>query len=348
MHLASRLLLAAFALQASHGLAETSVAVSKGSSRNIPKRPLIDTASDSGPLAELLDVQHRVQIALASTESALVALECNGEAASGIIVSPTGLVMTAAHVVLEHGEMPKTGRRMKVFCASGFRTMGTALGADTAADAGMLQLDGERRDWPCVPLAKGNKAEVQVGDWCFALGHPGGLDTSRGPVLRVGKILKTTANSLQTDCVLMGGDSGGPLFDVEGALIGIHSQIWEGRDQNVHVSLAPFLRHWQAMRESQIISTWGQGHGGYLGIATRLSEGDRLEVADVAPGSPAALAGLRTGDTIESADGRRMTTREQFTNSISNRSAGDHMVLVINNRSGNRIVTVTLTGRPEE
>ncbi len=305
-------------------------------------------ASSKGPLTELLEVQRKVQAMLPQVSPALVALESGGEAASGIIVTPDGLILTAAHVVLAHGTVPEVGRRMKVFFADGRRGMSTALGANTTADAGMLKLDGERKDWPFVALGRGGKTKVAAGDWCFALGHPGGLDQQRGPVLRVGKILKTTANSLQSDCVLMGGDSGGPLFNLNGDIIGIHSQIWEGRDQNVHVSLAPFFRHWEAMLGAQIISTWGQGNGGWLGIATRLGGAQKLEVADVVADSPAARAGMRAGDTIVAADGREMTSREMFTEIIGTRSAGDHVVLLLRNRTGEHVVTIKLVGKPDE
>jgi hypothetical protein len=89
-----------------------------------------------------------------------------------------------------------------------------------------------------------------------------------------------------------------PRFLVMGQVIGIHSQIWENRDQNVHVSMAPFLRSWEAMQASQVIKTWGVGAGGYLGVATRMSDAVELEVADVIDGSPAQKAGVRVGDVI--------------------------------------------------
>lgn len=298
-------------------------------------------------LQDLLTVQKEIQSTLPVVRPALVALETSDGAASGVIVTPEGLVLTAAHVVSDPQRHPLPGLRVKVFLSNGQQVTGKALGMDVATDAAMIQLAGGRKDWPFVPLMRGD-VQAKTGDWCFALGHPGGYDRRRGDVLRVGKILKTTANSLQTDCVLMGGDSGGPLFNLHGELVGIHSQIWEGRDQNVHVSLAPFLRSWDTMKESEIVRVWGQGSGGWLGLATRSSVEGKIEVADVASNSPAARAGLRSGDTLVSVDKRTVTSQSQFSAAISSRAAGDSVVILVRNRSGDRIVTVKLAQRPDE
>ena len=307
-----------------------------------------EPASPKGTLAELLQVQKLVSSALPQARRALVALETRDGAASGVIVSAEGLVLTAAHVVCDGKKHPAPGMRLTVYLSdSDTATMGTALGMDVATDAAMIQLDGKRKDWPFVELHR-DTTDVQPGTWCFALGHPGGFDAKRGDVLRVGRIIKTTPNGLQSDCVLMGGDSGGPLFDLQGDLIGIHSQIWEGRDQNVHVSLAPYLRSWDVMKESEVVRQWAQGSGGWLGLATREANDGTIEVADVADKSPAARAGLRSGDTLVSLDKRPVKTQSQFSAAIRARTVGDSVVLLVRNRSGERIVTVKLTPRPEE
>ena len=225
------------------------------------------TAKSEAGLQELLDVQNNIKSSLPIVRPAVVALETSEVAASGVIVTPEGLILTAAHVTTRAHTKPEPGMRFKVILFGGSETMGTALGMDTATDAAMIQIDGKRNDWPFVDLNR-NAVAAQAGQWCFALGHPGGFDRERGEVLRVGKVLKTTANSLQTDCILMGGDSGGPLFSLTGSLIGIHSQISEGRDQNVHVSLTPFFRSWDAMKESQVVRVWNQGGGGWHGHTT--------------------------------------------------------------------------------
>jgi len=306
-----------------------------------------ETPAATSTLQDLLRVQMAVQTALPLVRTALVALETQDGAASGVIVSPDGLVFTAAHVVSDAKKQPRPGMKVKIFLHDGLESKGTALGMDVATDAAMIQLDGKRKDWPFVELRR-TGPEVLPGDWCFALGHPGGHDEKRGDVLRVGKVIKVMPNGLQSDCVLMGGDSGGPLFDLKGQLIGIHSQIWEGRDQNVHVSLAPFVRSWDIMKESEVVRSWAMGSGGWLGVATRDGDNGAVEVASVADQSPAARVGLRSGDALVALDRRPVRTQSQFSAAIRSRAAGDSVVLLVRNRSGERTLTIKLATRPEE
>ena len=309
-----------------------------------------ETATPPVSVPELRQVQQQVQQVLPHVSAALIALESSSggtiQAASGIIASPDGLVLTAAHVCMVDGESPKPGRRFRAILADGKATMATSLGMDLATDAAMLRLDGKRTDWPFRPVKRSHRPKP--GDWCFALGHPGGHDQERGPVLRIGKVLKVMPNGLQTDCVLMGGDSGGPLLALDGEIIGIHSQIWEGRDQNVHVSVVPYLRSWDALQDNAIIREWGHGAGGWLGVKTRLGHSGRVEVAAVADSSPAQRAGMKSGDEIISLDGLPVVNQQAFSNAINSRPAGDDVVIVTGNRSGQRILTIKIGPKPPE
>ena len=292
-------------------------------------------------MEELIRVESTVRERLPVAKAALVAVEMNGGAASGVIISADGLVLTAAHVTAE------PGRRIHVKLSNGKRHPCKALGLDKSTDAAMMRLEGTRKDWPHVPLCKDLRV-VTEGSWCFALGHPGGHDASRGPVLRVGKIVKNSANMLQSDCVLMGGDSGGPLFNLSGEVIGIHSQIWTGRDQNMHVSLAPFLRSWEAMRKSEVIRRWAVGNGAWLGVATRIGKDGALEVHQVAANSPAQQTGIVAGEVIVALDGRPMLDPPQFSEEIRERKAGDLISLRLRGGKGERVLEVKLGQRQEE
>ncbi len=292
-------------------------------------------------IAELLKIQKDVQKLLPKVRPALVAIQTGGGTASGVIISADGLLLTAAHV--PNGP----GKEMRIVLEDGTITTAKSLGLDEKTDAALAQLKDRGKPWPFVNLSR-EVAKALPGEWCFALGHPGGYDKSRGPVLRVGKIIKQTANSLHTDCVLMGGDSGGPLFNFNGEVIGIHSQIWEGRDQNVHVSMAPFLRSWEAMQKSQVIKTWGIGAGGYLGVATVMNDSLDLEVADVIEGSPALKAGIRAGDVVLSVNGEAMTDQQQFSATVRARAAGDTLKLKLRTQGKERDVSVKLAQKPQE
>lgn len=292
-------------------------------------------------IGELLKIQAQVQSKLDVVSRAVVAVESNDGAASGVIVSPDGLVMTAAHVTAN------PGRQIKLFLSDGRKVSCKSLGLDKSTDAAMMRIDGDRKDWPYVPLCRDLRM-AKPGTWCFGLGHPGGYDATRGPVLRVGKVLKQMANGLQTDCVLMGGDSGGPLFNLDGEVIGIHSQIWEQRDQNVHVSVAPFLRGWDTLKKSQVVRVWNTGVGGWLGVMTRISGQAELEIAEVAKDSPAAKAGLQSGDVIVTLDGERMLDQPQFSSAINSRAAGQRVALQVRGKSGPRVIEVKLGTKPAE
>jgi len=292
-------------------------------------------------ITELLKIQKDVQKLLPKVRPALVAIQTGGGTASGVIISADGLLLTAAHV--PNGP----GKEMRIVLEDGTVTTAKSLGLDEKTDAALAQLKDRGKPWPFVTLSR-EVTKAQPGEWCFALGHPGGYDKSRGPVLRVGKIIKQTANSLHSDCVLMGGDSGGPLFNFNGEVIGIHSQIWEGRDQNVHVSMAPFLRSWEAMQKSQVIKTWGIGAGGYLGVATVMNDSLDLEVADVIEGSPALKAGIRAGDVVLSVNGEAMTDQQQFSATVRARAAGDTLKLKLRTHGKEREVSVKLAQKPQE
>ena len=111
------------------------------------------------------------------------------------------------------------------------------------------------------------KGKSQVGDWCFALGHPGGFIEDRGMVTRIGRIINKQYATLRTDCRLLGGDSGGPLFNFDGEVIGIHSRIAKDDDTNFHAPIESYLEHWDLFKTGTMVSRRDLQKGGFLVLA---------------------------------------------------------------------------------
>ena len=148
--------------------------------------------------------------------SAVVAVKVGQAQGSGVVVSKDGIVLTAGHLTVKPKE------KADLTFPDGKTVHGVTLGVDRDADAGMVRIT-DKGQWPCVEMAPAGS--VRPGMWCVALGHPLGYQAERPPVIRLGRVLHVSANTLHTDCTLVAGDSGGPVFDLDGRLIGINSRI---------------------------------------------------------------------------------------------------------------------------
>ena len=179
-----------------------------------------------------------MQKVIAKVLPATVGVRIGNSAGSGVIVSEDGLVMTAGHVV------GKPGQDVTFFFHDGKTAKGKTLGMFVTADAGMMKITDAGK-YPFVEL--GTSADLKSGTWCVALGHPLGYQPGRPPVVRVGRVLRIREGVIQTDCTLVGGDSGGPLFDLEGRVIGIHSRIAGPTDVNLHVPVDIFRENWDRL-----------------------------------------------------------------------------------------------------
>ncbi len=160
---------------------------------------------------------------------------------SGVIVSEDGIVLTAAHV------LGKPNSELIVVFSDGRRVPAIALGADRSRDAGMAKIT-EKGKYPFCEMGK--SGTLKPGDWCLAMGHPGGIQEGRTPPLRLGRILfagKGTSlhDCLASDATIISGDSGGPLFDLDGRVLGIHSSISMMFTQNNHVPIDVYQEVWK-------------------------------------------------------------------------------------------------------
>ena len=264
---------------------------------------------------DLYAIQHRLQELLPKAKKGLVAIEANDGAGSGVIISPEGLILTAAHVI------GKTGKKMKVRFANGKRASAISLGGSELSDAGMLKIIDEG-PWPFVDMAKNQSSEI--GDWCFGLGHPGGFDAKRGIVVRIGRIIGKKDETMQTDSRLLGGDSGGPLFDFQGKVIAIHSRISQKPDQNFHVPIESFQANWDFFKNQDLLTFNEIEKGGFLGVACEEEE-DGLLVKSIVPNSAAAEAGLQAGDVLVKVDDQWVNNREKLTILISSKKPNEEV-----------------------
>ena len=264
---------------------------------------------------DLSAIQHRLQELLPKAKKGLVAIEANDGAGSGVIISPKGLILTAAHVI------GKTGKKVKVRFANGKRASAISLGGSELSDAGMLKIIDEG-PWPFVNMAENRSS--QIGDWCFGLGHPGGFDAKRGIVVRIGRIIGKKDETMQTDSRLLGGDSGGPLFDFQGKVIAIHSRISQKPDQNFHVPIESFQANWDFFKNQDLLTFNEIEKGGFLGVACEEEE-DGLLVKSIVPDSAAADAGLQAGDVLVKVDDQSVNNREKLTILISSKKPNEEV-----------------------
>jgi serine protease Do len=297
---------------------------------------------------DLRALQKQVRDVVAKVSPAVVGLRIGGGQGSGVIVTEDGFVLTAAHVC------GAPNRPVAVLLADGRQVSGLTRGTNNDLDAGVIQitepgpLPGGK--WPAAAI--GSSAGLRAGQWCLAMGHPGGYRTGRTAPLRLGRVLDVRANALRTDCTLVGGDSGGPLFDLWGRVIGIHSRIGTTVSDNVHVPVDAFRNGWTRLAAGE---QWGEPFwlGGrrrtpaYLGIEHAASDTE-CRITQVYPGSPARRAGFQAGDVIERFDGSTIKKPGNLQAMLELRKPGDALDVIV--RRGDQRVTlkVTLGKRPEE
>ena len=195
---------------------ETTVSTTKPPKFDLEKTLFSGEAPQS--IAELKAMEQKIAELVEEVKPAIVNIQMGGAQGSGVVVSDDGYILTAAHVIGK-----PFGKAMVIF-PDGTKAKATTLGVENRIDSGMLKIDEDQGDsWPYVPI--GLSEELKQGQWVMSIAHPGGLDEDRGVVLRVGRLMSSSGRVLRTDCTLVGGDSGGPLFDMRGEVIGINSRI---------------------------------------------------------------------------------------------------------------------------
>jgi serine protease Do len=262
---------------------------------------------------------------------------------SGFIISPDGIILTNAHVVRDASEVV-----VKLTDRREFRAK--VLGSDPQSDVAVLKIDA--KNLPVVPLAKGN--DLKVGEWVLAIGSPYGLDNTvtAGVVSAKGRSLPDgNVPFIQTDVAVNPGNSGGPLFNTRGEVVGINSQIYsqtggyQGLSFAIPIDVANKIKN-------QIVSTGKVVHA-KLGVTVQevnqgfadsfnLATPEGALISNVEGGSPADKAGLKAGDVIRALNGQKIVSSADLPSVVGLSTPGEKIALDIWRQGKPLQVTATL------
>lgn len=270
-----------------------------------PAKKTTDPKSRSQDKLDLQGLEQRIQSVLGKIRSATVSV---GGGGSGVVISKDGVILTCAHVGRS------AGRTISIVFPDGKRVRAKTLGNYSTADAGLVKIT-DKGDYPFVEMGKSES--LNNGDWCLAVGYPVSFPRGKMPPVRIGRVIRASRTSVVSDCPIMGGDSGGPLFDLDGKVIGINSRVAGSIFSNIHVPVDVYDRYWDRLmagedwpkRSSRSNRQRPPGNGGPrmpdagplgvsgTGMVLKAQDG-KVVISKLAPGSTAENLGLRTGDTL--------------------------------------------------
>jgi serine protease Do len=290
-------------------------------------------------ISELKLIEAQVGRVVDKVMEATVGVRIGSSSGSGVIISEDGYVLTAGHV------SGKPGLDVVFILHDGREVKGKTLGANHGIDSGLMKITTQEK-WPFVPMAPSES--TYSGQWVVAMGHPGGYMPGRAPVVRLGRVLFANKNVICTDCTLVGGDSGGPLFDFYGRVIAIHSRIGWQTTTNFHVPIATYRETWDRLLASEM---WGgtfddetAGLKPLLGVAGDAKQ-NPCRVRQVFPGSPAERAGVTTGDVIQKFGEEKVTNFTELAKFLSQQKPGNKVALEVDRAGKTVSLSIVLGGR---
>ena len=271
---------------------------------------------------------------------------------SGFVVDPSGLIVTNNHVIEGADEIIVNftdGSKLKVT---------KILGHDPKTDLALLKVEPKQ---PLKAAKFGDSAKMRVGDWVMAIGNPFGL----GGTVTVGIIsaTKRDINSgpyddfLQTDAAINRGNSGGPLFNMDGEVIGVNTAIISPTGGSIGIGFA--VPSNSAVQVVDQLKEYGETRRGWLGVHVQnvtgeiaasmgLQEPVGALVASVAPGGPADVAGLKPSDIILKFDGQPVETMRSLPKAVASTPIGKPVDVEVQRAGEVLHLTVTVGRLPEE
>ena len=267
-----------------------------------------------------------------------------GASGTGFVIDGDGHIVTNEHVVSD-------AERVTVRFADGEEAGARVVGTDPSTDVALLRLDDpDARE--LTPLTLGSAEELDVGDPVAAIGSPFGLEgtLTTGIVSALGRQIEAPNNftidgAIQTDAALNSGNSGGPLLDMRGRVVGITSQIQSRTGGNVGIGYAvpveTVRRVVEQLREGREVRY------AYLGVQIAdAADGGGARIVEVRDGSPADEAGLRANDVVVEAAGEDVRSGDDLRRAVAARQPGNELELRVRRGGETRAVTVELGIRP--
>jgi serine protease Do len=271
-------------------------------------------------------------------------------AGSGFIIDPSGIIVTNEHVI-------RDGDDIRVILKDGTKLKAKLIGKDSKSDIAVLKVNAPK---PLPAVAFGDSEKAEEGDWVIAIGNPFGLGGSvtAGIISARHRNISTNAYNdfIQTDASINFGNSGSPLFNMQGEVIGVNSAIISTSGGSVGTNFA--ISSNVAQNVVAQLQKTGQVQRGWLGVSIQpvtpdiaeslgLEKADSALIAGVSPNSPAAKAGLEKGDIILSVNGSDITVARSLPRLIATLPADTDATLKIL-RKGQEITKTVKIGRMKD
>ncbi|MEO1529193.1 MAG: trypsin-like peptidase domain-containing protein [Planctomycetota bacterium] len=296
-----------------------------------------DTASDAESTSKEFDLQ-ALQSDLLNTidrvRPAVVNIFGGGTGFSGVIVSPDGQILSAGHAV-------RPGTQYRITLPDGRRFRGIGKGSNQRLDCALIQITNPDDDLPHVPM--GDSSSLVRNQPCFGLSYPGGQKAGREPVARFGRIVRTgrsQSSMFQSSALMEPGDSGGPLFDFNGYVIGIHSRIGRSMASNYEVPVNTFRGFWNELNRERTFVRSGPPTP-RIGVRCTPApdpenEGEfkGIKILSVVDDGLAAKTGLKADDVMLKFYDREMSTLDQLRQVLVDARDGDAETIKIELQRG--------------
>ncbi|HEX8823679.1 MAG TPA: trypsin-like peptidase domain-containing protein [Archangium sp.] len=290
-----------------------------------------------------------INVSLSGTDPLRGPVRTGSSTGSGFILTPDGLVVTNNHVVAR-GDVE--AREITVRLSDGREFPAEVVGRDKSTDVALLRLRGQGlAGLPAVYL--GDSDRLEVGDWVLAIGSPFALDhsVSHGMISAKERVIGVGPfdDFIQTDALINPGNSGGPLFNMRGEVVGVNTAIIsQGQGIGFAVPINMVKDLLPNLRKN------GQLQRGWLGVVIdeRAQEGQPQQraavVRDVYRDSPAAQAGIRTGDQVVAVNGRQVDSFQQLLRKVAMLAPGTEAKLTLLRGGTTQDVMVKLSARPAQ